>query len=204
MCLWRWVIFFRYRNYSWKFPNVGDGTCVYGGLEEALKDATKLLSTKSESSATNPIGTWAFVYTCMLEQPHRSLLVNNSTVIWHQGLLHIGNVWWKIMCFEKSEETVHVVWQCLIRHPLQTNPWPTRSRRLADSCHVLNALPSSTKTATAKLRLNLPPIFLLCISNHPPNFPVHLFLLFCCTLEKDPLLLVQNPLQIFCYPRFVV
>ena len=105
---------------------------------------------------------------------------------------------------KKREETVHVVWHCLIRHPLQTNPWPTRSRCLVDSCHVLNALPSSTKTATAELRLNFPPIFLLCLSNHPPNFPVRLFLLFCCTLQKDPLLLVQNPLQIFCYPRFVV
>ena len=67
--------------------DVGDGTCVYGGLEEALKDATKLLGTKSESSATNPIGTWAFVYTYMLEQPQHSLLVNNSTVVRHQGLL---------------------------------------------------------------------------------------------------------------------
>ena len=74
------------------FQNVGDGTCVYGGLEEALKDATKVLGTKSESSATNPIGTWAFVYTCMLEQPQHSLLVNNSTVVRHEGLLHIGNV----------------------------------------------------------------------------------------------------------------
>ena len=65
-----------------------------------------------------PIGT--FVYTYMLEQPQHSLLVNNSTVVRHQGLLHIGNVWWKIMCFETSEETVHVVWQCLISHLLQT------------------------------------------------------------------------------------
>ena len=65
---------------------------VYGGLEEALKDATKLFGTKSESSATNPIGTWAFLYTYMLEQPQHSLLVNNSTVVRHQGLLHIGNV----------------------------------------------------------------------------------------------------------------
>ena len=56
-----------------EFPNIGDGTCVYGGLEEVLKDATKLLGTKSESSATNPIGTWAFVYTYMLEQPQHSL-----------------------------------------------------------------------------------------------------------------------------------
>ena len=40
-----------------------------------------------------------------------TLLVNNSTVVRHQGLLHIGNVWWKIVYFETSEETVHVVWQ---------------------------------------------------------------------------------------------
>ena len=51
----------------------GDGTCVYGGLEEALKDATKLLGTKSGSSATNPIGIWAFIYTYVLEQPQLEL-----------------------------------------------------------------------------------------------------------------------------------
>ena len=188
---------FRYRNYSWKCLNIGEGTCVYGGLEEALKDATKLLGTKSESSATNPIGIWAFIYTCMLEQPlnspQSSFLVSNSTVVRHQGLPHIGNMWWKVTCFETGEETVNAVWQCLIIHPLQTNPWPPRSRHLVDSCHVPNALPSSTKTETAELRLSFLPIFLLCLSNRPANFPVHLFFLICCTLEKDHLALVQNP-----------
>ena len=178
---------------------------VYGGLEEALKDATKLFGTKSESSATNPIGTWAFIYTCMLEQHHHSVLVNDSTVSRHQGRSHIGNVWWTIMCFETSEETVHVVWQCLISHPLQTNPWPwpMRSRRLVDICHVL----MPCQAARRQPPLNFDSIFFLYFSFAfiiVPNFPVHLFLLICCTLKKDPLLLVQKPLQISCSPRFVV
>ena len=60
--------------------------------------------------------------------------------------------------------------------------------------------------------LNFDSVFFLSLSFAfliPPLPPTHTSLFTCffssvVPWKKDPLLLVQNPLQIFCYPRFVV